>query len=355
MIYFVAVGLLILLVTFSTSIVSLSICHYRYCLLKKVIPTLEADADYNLKSHPENMRDFRILLALLENGVIQATNFFTKFYSFLKCEDLQTTIRLHLLLFTALFMLILFPLRFFLLFLLDILALLHPIKQFFNEAAPSSHPTPTKDFSESETPYSNFPDKSEQNTSELITEASDLQGDGSLATDSECSEKLADDTDEEAPQDALLNTFLLQPPPSISNNSQPSQPPPPVEQQPDRRESPLPCSSTTNNSINNHSTMILSRNVLNQRVPNLVEKLMELKKRAKNLEKCSGCGAVFTAILKRRHICSSCGNHYCARCCSHKVPRSKFGATAPAAQTETVAVCTRCLHKLVDLEKEKIV
>lgn len=61
MIYFVAVGLLILLVTFSTSIVSLSICHYRYCLLKKVIPTLEADADYNLKSHPENMRDFRIL------------------------------------------------------------------------------------------------------------------------------------------------------------------------------------------------------------------------------------------------------------------------------------------------------
>ena len=29
--------------------------------------------------------------------------------------------------------------------------------------------------------------------------------------------------------------------------------------------------------------MILSKNVLNQRVPNLVEKLMELKKRAKNL------------------------------------------------------------------------
>jgi len=28
-----------------------------------------------------------------------------------------------------------------------------------------------------------------------------------------------------------------------------------------------------------------------------------------------------------QHVCSSCGNHFCWRCCSCKVPRSIFGAT----------------------------
>lgn len=75
----------------------------------------------------------------------------------------------------------------------------------------------------------------------------------------------------------------------------------------------------------------------------VVGKILEFKKKHQSATgNCVGCNVQFSTILKRRHICSHCGNHFCSRCCSHKVPRSMFGATSPAAQTETVPVCSFC-------------
>ncbi|CAH1784602.1 unnamed protein product [Owenia fusiformis] len=83
----------------------------------------------------------------------------------------------------------------------------------------------------------------------------------------------------------------------------------------------------------------------------VVSKILDLRRRrqehaASLPSSCSSCQVAFSAILKRRHICSHCGNHFCSRCCSHKVPRAVFGATAPAAQTETVQVCYVCNNLL---------
>ncbi|XP_041369686.1 protrudin-like [Gigantopelta aegis] len=93
--------------------------------------------------------------------------------------------------------------------------------------------------------------------------------------------------------------------------------------------------------------------------PGMVARLLELKKRRHQMsnECCNGCKASFSPILKRRHYCRHCGNHFCNKCCSRKVPRAVFGATAPAAQTETVLVCVKChqlLTKSSDKDKDKV-
>ena len=38
----------------------------------------------------------------------------------------------------------------------------------------------------------------------------------------------------------------------------------------------------------------------------------------------------FMRVFQR--LCSHCGNHFCSKCCSHKVPRSLFGATCKFTQ-----------------------
>lgn len=90
--------------------------------------------------------------------------------------------------------------------------------------------------------------------------------------------------------------------------------------------------------------------------PGMVARLMELKKRRQYIASgaCNACNVSFSSILKRRYYCRHCGNHFCAKCCAQKVPKSLFGATAPSAQTETVLVCNTCYSLLVKKEdKEK--
>ncbi|XP_072025849.1 protrudin-like [Amphiura filiformis] len=61
---------------------------------------------------------------------------------------------------------------------------------------------------------------------------------------------------------------------------------------------------------------------------------------------CFQCGVAFTSLLKRRKYCRHCGNDFCSKCCKHKLPRTAFGATAPAAQTEKELVCNACFVQL---------
>ncbi|XP_064603894.1 protrudin-like [Liolophura sinensis] len=86
--------------------------------------------------------------------------------------------------------------------------------------------------------------------------------------------------------------------------------------------------------------------------PGMVSRLLEFKRRKQQMMtgQCHGCKASFASILKRRYCCMQCGNHFCARCCFQKVPRSVFGATAPAAKTETVPVCGSCYTLLANKE-----
>ncbi|XP_058527301.1 protrudin isoform X3 [Ochotona princeps] len=89
----------------------------------------------------------------------------------------------------------------------------------------------------------------------------------------------------------------------------------------------------------------LSKNeVLRSRVSRITERL---RKRcpANTFGTCTGCSATFS-MLKKRRSCSNCGNSFCSRCCSFKVPKSSMGATAPEAQRETVFVCASCNQTL---------
>ncbi|XP_020667692.3 protrudin isoform X1 [Pogona vitticeps] len=61
---------------------------------------------------------------------------------------------------------------------------------------------------------------------------------------------------------------------------------------------------------------------------------------------CASCSTTFS-VLKKRRSCSNCGNIFCSRCCSFKVPKSCMGATAPDAQRETVFVCGHCNQALI--------
>ncbi|XP_078499694.1 protrudin isoform X1 [Lissotriton helveticus] len=86
----------------------------------------------------------------------------------------------------------------------------------------------------------------------------------------------------------------------------------------------------------------------NEAIRNKVSKLTEkLRKRypANTIATCTGCTATFS-VLKKRRNCSNCGNSFCSRCCSFKVPKSFMGATAPDAQRETVFVCAPCNQTL---------
>ncbi|XP_069467656.1 protrudin isoform X2 [Ambystoma mexicanum] len=86
----------------------------------------------------------------------------------------------------------------------------------------------------------------------------------------------------------------------------------------------------------------------NEVIRNKVSKLTEkLRKRypANSIATCTGCTATFS-VLKKRRSCSNCGNSFCSRCCSFKVPKSFMGATAPDAQRETVFVCAPCNQAL---------
>ncbi|XP_067657222.1 protrudin-like [Haliotis asinina] len=90
--------------------------------------------------------------------------------------------------------------------------------------------------------------------------------------------------------------------------------------------------------------------------PGMVARLLELKRRRQQLasENCFSCKVSFSSFLKRRYYCRHCGNHFCNKCCNQKVPRSVFGATSPAAQTETVIVCNTCHELLTKKDKDKV-
>ncbi|XP_007534204.1 protrudin isoform X1 [Erinaceus europaeus] len=89
----------------------------------------------------------------------------------------------------------------------------------------------------------------------------------------------------------------------------------------------------------------LSKNeVLRSKVSRLTERLRK-RYPTNNFGTCTGCSATFS-VLKKRRSCSNCGNSFCSRCCSFKVPKSFMGATAPEAQRETVFVCASCNQTL---------
>ncbi|XP_067995663.1 protrudin isoform X2 [Melanerpes formicivorus] len=90
----------------------------------------------------------------------------------------------------------------------------------------------------------------------------------------------------------------------------------------------------------------MSKNeVIRSKVSRLTERL---RKRCptNNFGSCTGCAATFS-VLKKRRSCSNCGNSFCSRCCSFKVPKAVMGATAPEAQKETVFVCALCNQVLI--------
>ncbi|XP_068114054.1 protrudin isoform X2 [Hyperolius riggenbachi] len=94
--------------------------------------------------------------------------------------------------------------------------------------------------------------------------------------------------------------------------------------------------------LNLQDNGFLSRNdALKSKVSKLTEKLRK-RYPANNYGNCYGCNAPFSMILKKRRCCNNCGNSFCSRCCSYKVPKSAMGATAPDAQKETVFVCAAC-------------
>lgn len=98
--------------------------------------------------------------------------------------------------------------------------------------------------------------------------------------------------------------------------------------------------------LNLQDNGFLSRNdALKSKVSKLTERLRK-RYPTNNLGNCYGCNAPFSILLKKRRCCNNCGNSFCSRCCSYKVPKSAMGATAPDAQKETVFVCAACNQAL---------
>ncbi|NXW03134.1 ZFY27 protein, partial [Fregetta grallaria] len=90
----------------------------------------------------------------------------------------------------------------------------------------------------------------------------------------------------------------------------------------------------------------MSKNeVIRSKVSRLTERLRK-RYPSNNFGNCTGCAATFS-VLKKRRSCSNCGNSFCSRCCSFKVPKAVMGATAPEAQRETVFVCALCNQVLI--------
>ncbi|XP_070326091.1 protrudin isoform X3 [Odocoileus virginianus] len=85
----------------------------------------------------------------------------------------------------------------------------------------------------------------------------------------------------------------------------------------------------------------LSKNeVLRSKVSRLTERLRK-RYPTNNLGSCTGCSATFS-VLKKRRNCSNCGNSFCSRCCSFKVPRSSMGATGAAATSDRALKSLGC-------------
>ncbi|XP_064451196.1 protrudin isoform X3 [Mirounga angustirostris] len=78
----------------------------------------------------------------------------------------------------------------------------------------------------------------------------------------------------------------------------------------------------------------LSKNeVLRSKVSRLTERLRK-RYPTNNFGNCTGCSATFS-VLKKRRSCSNCGNSFCSRCCSFKVPKSSMGATGRLRQNSS--------------------
>nr|XP_013798846.1 PREDICTED: protrudin [Apteryx mantelli mantelli] len=104
------------------------------------------------------------------------------------------------------------------------------------------------------------------------------------------------------------------------------------------------CSSEFDLSLPDNGFM--SKNeVIRSKVSRLTERLRK-RYPSNNFGNCTGCAATFS-VLKKRRSCSNCGNSFCSRCCSFKVPKAVMGATAPEAQRETVFVCALCNQVLI--------
>ncbi|XP_073210741.1 protrudin isoform X4 [Lepidochelys kempii] len=105
------------------------------------------------------------------------------------------------------------------------------------------------------------------------------------------------------------------------------------------------CSAVFDLGLPDGSSVMSKNEVIRSKVSRLTERL---RKRcpSNNFGSCTRCAATFS-VLKKRRSCSNCGNSFCSRCCSYKVPKSSMGATAPDAQRETVFVCSLCNQVLV--------
>ncbi|KAM9232709.1 protrudin isoform 2-T2 [Leptosomus discolor] len=78
----------------------------------------------------------------------------------------------------------------------------------------------------------------------------------------------------------------------------------------------------------------MSKNeVIRSKVSRLTERLRK-RYPSNNFGNCMGCAATFS-VLKKRRSCSNCGNSFCSRCCSFKVPKAVMGATGAHQVTET--------------------
>ncbi|XP_053245482.1 protrudin isoform X1 [Podarcis raffonei] len=105
------------------------------------------------------------------------------------------------------------------------------------------------------------------------------------------------------------------------------------------------CSAEFDMGLPDNPFMMSKNEVIRSRVSRLTERLRK-RYPTNNLGNCASCSATFS-VLKKRRSCSNCGNSFCSRCCSFKVPKSYMGATAPDAQRETVFVCGQCNQALV--------
>lgn len=324
--FYSTLGVLLVL----SAIVGTGLTHQKHRVLAKAFPSPQRYEDVieDPDRQHERVQEFRLLINVMHEYVGRTTNLILKFYSILKMDDWNFSLKCHAVMFVIVFFLFLFPLRIFVVLAVDLLLLQHPIQMRLQAMVP--HPT-----EESAEPLSAVPDAAPPSSSsppsspstnvrsasiqseDTVSQYSDVQADPGFGTDSEGSERLPEDS---SSGDEMV-TDVVGPGDAV------------VVQRLDNK----PETST--------------------RAPGVVGRILDLKKRRQNTkasgERCTGCGAVFTAILKRRHICNNCGNHFCSRCCSYKVPRASFGATAPAAQTETVAVCLACFCLLTGIKREK--
>jgi protrudin len=303
---------------------ALGLSHRRYRLLVKILPSTEyvqdelSRADENVTSHHERIQNFRLLLIAFHAGLKRAAALLDSFYSLLKWDDVRSSANCCAILCCTILLLRAMPLRFNVLLFIDVILLSLPIshrlqnwKQKRQRSIVEAMPLLQSMCTQKVTDI-----KMESVADDAISMGSDIQVDAGIGSESDIS-----DSENTKPGDESSSGDEAEG--VVSSSDQPL------------RDGRVPNTTTV-------------------RAPGVVGRILELKKRHQQPnEKCTGCHVIFTTILKRRHICSHCGNHFCSRCCSHKVPRSTFGATAPAAQTETVAVCYRCFSVLTSAAATK--